>query len=79
MKNIKVVGERVLLQINILKDEKGEEQPSQEGKVLQSGVDDVKKGATVFYNPFGAVSINSLKTKKHMFLVVDGEDVYATL
>lgn len=73
-----VVGNRVLLKVAIIMN--GDQQaPSQEGKVIDSRMDGIKKGDTVFYNPYGAVSINSLTTKKHLFLVVDGEDIYAKL
>jgi hypothetical protein len=36
----------------------------------------VQKGDTVFLNPFGAVSVDSLKKKNTCVLLVDGEDVY---
>lgn len=75
---MKPIGNRVLLQVNIIKVGE-EERPSQEAKVLDSSLDGVKKGDTVFFNPYGAVSIDSKKTKKHMFLVVDEEDIYAKL
>lgn len=35
-----------------------------------------EKGDMVFINPFGAVGVESVKTKKHLTLLVDGEDVY---
>lgn len=34
------------------------------------------KGDTVFFNQFGAVSVDSQKKKNSMVLLVDGEDVY---
>lgn len=75
-------GNRVLLQVPIIIVKNGteeREEPSQEGKVMASNVEGVKKGQTVFFNPYGAVSVNSLKTKKAIVLIVDAEDVYATL
>jgi len=38
-----------------------------------------EKKDTVFFNQFGCVSVNSLKTKKVAVLLVDGEDVYGKL
>lgn len=35
-----------------------------------------EKGDTVFFNPFGAVSVDSQKKKNSIVLLVDGEDVY---
>ncbi len=34
------------------------------------------KGDTVFFNQFGAVSVDSQKKKNSLTLLVDGEDVY---
>lgn len=76
---IKPVGERVVLKVDISIDKDGNEIVSQEAKVIDSGVDGVSKGDTVFFNQFGAVSVNSLKTKKNMVLIVDSEDVYGKM
>jgi co-chaperonin GroES (HSP10) len=76
---IKPIGARVVLNVDISLDKDGNEVISQEAKVLDSGIDDIKKGDTVFFNQFGAVSVNSLKTKKKMVLIVDSEDVYGKL
>jgi co-chaperonin GroES (HSP10) len=76
---IKPVGQRVVLKVDLSLDKDGNEIVSQEAKVLESNLVDVKKGDTVFFNQFGAVSVNSLKTKKNMVLIVDSEDVYAVL
>lgn len=73
---MKPVGNRVLLKVNIHTNKEGVEEYEQEAKVVESNMEGVKKGATVFFNQFGAVSVNSMKTKKHIFLIVDAEDVY---
>lgn len=84
MKNsIKVLGARVLLQVALvtkkLDDGTEREEPSQEGKVLNSNSSEIKKGMTVFFNPYGAISVESMRTKKALFLIVDEEDVYACI
>jgi|WetSurMetagenome_2_1015567.scaffolds.fasta_scaffold390450_3 co-chaperonin GroES (HSP10) len=71
------IGSRVFLKVNIKTDKDGNEIIEQEAKVIESNVDDVKKGDTVFFNQYGAVSVNSMKTKKNIFLIVDAEDIYA--
>ena len=71
------IGNRVFLKVNIKTDKDGNEIIEQEAKVIESNVDDVKKGDTVFFNQYGAVSVNSMKTKKNIFLIVDLEDIYA--
>lgn len=38
-----------------------------------------EKGDIVFFNQFGCVSVNSLKTKKVAILLIDGEDVYGKM
>lgn len=76
---IKPVGTRVVLKVKLKVNKEGIEEVEQEAKVLESGIDDVKKGDTVFFNQFGAVSVNSLKTKKDIVLIIDAEDVYGLL
>lgn len=73
---MKPVGNRVLLKVPIFVDEDGVEQYAQEAKVVESNMEGIKKGNTVFFNQFGAVSVDSLKTKKYIFLIVDAEDIY---
>lgn len=73
---MKPVGNRVVLKVKIHTNKEGVEEIEQEAKVLESGIADVKKGDIVFFNQFGAVSVNSLKTKKDMVLIVDAEDIY---
>ena len=69
-------GNRLFLKVNIRTDKDGNEEIDQEAKVVESNMEGVKKGDTVFFNQYGAVSVNSMKTKKHIFLIVDAEDVY---
>lgn len=80
---MKVLGNRVLLKVEKIytKDEEGNEKMdiSREGKVVQSGNEEIKKGDTVYYLPFGGVQIDSLSTKKHMVLCVDADDVFMVL
>jgi co-chaperonin GroES (HSP10) len=76
---IKPVGQRCVLKVDISLDKDGNEQISQEAKVIDSGVEEIKKGDTVFFNQFGAVSVNSLKTKKNMVLICDSEDIYGKM
>jgi len=76
---MKPVGNRVFLKVKLYVDKDGVEQVEQEAKVVESNMEGVNKGDTVFFNQFGAVSVNSLKTKKHIFLIVDAEDVYGKL
>lgn len=75
---IKPVGNRVVLKCDII-IENEEEKPSQEGKVIESNMEGITKGDIVFFNPYGAVSVNSLKTKKALVLIVDSEDIYGKL
>lgn len=76
---MKPVGNRVFLKVAIRTDKDGNEEIDQEAKVVDSNMEGVKKGDTVFFNQYGAVSVNSMKTKKHIFLIVDSEDVYGKL
>lgn len=79
---MKALGNRVLLQVNIIKrkQEDGTEKDdiSREATVLQS-VGELNKGDLVYYNPYGAVEIESKRTKKSLVLCVDLEDVYVVL
>ena len=75
---MKPLGQRCILKCTLfVKD--GVEDVEQEAKVVESGVDDIKKGDIVFFNQYGAVSVNSLKTKKNAVLIVDAEDIYAKI
>ena len=76
---IKPTGQRCVLKVELSLDKDGNEVVAQEAKVIESGVSEIKKGDIVFFNQFGAVSINSLKTKKNIVLIVDSEDIYAVL
>lgn len=76
---MKPVGNRVFLKVNIRVDKNGNEVIDQEAKVVESNMEGIKKGDTVFFNQYGAVSVNSMKTKKNIFLIVDAEDVYGKL
>lgn len=76
---IKPIGSRCVLKCDITTDKDGNEQISQEAKVIDSNMEEVKKGDTVFFNQYGAVSVNSLKTKKNIILIVDSEDIYGLL
>lgn len=75
----KLLGDNVLLQVeNIYEKVDGKEvlkDFSREGKVLQSNVEDVKKGDKVYYLPFGGVQIDTMCTKKHRILCIPAEDV----
>ena len=79
---MKALGNRVLLQVAIVKRkmEDGTEKDDigREGVVLQAS-GELKKGDVVYYNPFGAVEIESKRTKKGLVLCVDMEDVYVLL
>jgi len=76
---IKPVGTRVVLKCDLFTNEKGEEDVKQEAKVIESNCDDIKKGDVVFFNQYGAVSVNSTKTKKNITLIVDSEDIYGVI
>lgn len=73
---IKPIGNRVLLKCDLKIDKDGNEVIGQEAKVIDSNFKEVKKGDIVFFNQYGAVSVNSLKTKKNIILIVDAEDIY---
>lgn len=72
----------MLLQVAIIKrkQEDGTEKDdiAREGIVLQNS-GELKKGDTVYYNPFGCVEIETKRTKKTLVLCVDLEDVYVLL
>jgi co-chaperonin GroES (HSP10) len=76
-------GKRVILKVDLVMVEQPDgtkrEEPSSEAKVMMSNTKDIKKGDTVFFNYFGAISIESKKTKKSIVLVVDEEDIFAIL
>lgn len=74
---LKPIGNRVILKCDITTDKDGNEVIGQEAKVIDSNCEEVKKNDIVFFNQYGAVSVNSLKTKKNIILIVDAEDIYA--
>lgn len=76
---IKPVGQRVVLKCDLFTNEKGEEDVKQEANVVESNCDGIKKGDIVFFNQYGAVSVNSTKTKKNITLIVDAEDIYGII
>lgn len=79
---MKALGNRVLLQVNIIKrkQEDGTEKDdiSREATVMQAA-GELNKGDVVYYNPYGAVEIESKRTKKTLVLCVDLDDVYVVL
>lgn len=76
---IKPVGNRTVLKCDITVDKENNEIISPEAKVIDSNSEELSKGDTVFFNQYGAVSVNSLKTKKNIVLIVDNEDIYGLL
>ena len=50
-----------------------------EGTVVDSNMEEVKKGDTVQVNPWGGSEVTSLATKKHKFLVIEARDVLVKL
>lgn len=85
--NIKPTGEKVLLKVEkIYKKEGGKPVMDGEGNplydlndfyVFASNSPEFKKGKKVFPIIRGGVPITELETKKHYFLVVDIQDIYA--
>ena len=80
---IKPLGKRVILKVDLIVVEQPDgskrEEPKPEGKVFQSNCPDIKKGSIVYFNYFGAISIETMKTKKNITLVVDEDDIFAIL
>lgn len=80
MKTLKPIGDRVLLKIKLVekRNENGEKftDLDREAKVLESNNKDIKKGATVYYNPRGCIQIETMKTKNAVVLIIDASDVY---
>lgn len=80
---MKVLGERVLLSVPIVKrkmeDGTEKDDVGREGVVLQSNSEEIVKGDTVYYNPYGCVEIESKRTKKNLVLCVDEVDIYVKL
>jgi co-chaperonin GroES (HSP10) len=88
MSKIKPFGERVLCKLNKAqrKDEdgKGMTDPAgnplydlkQEATVIESTVEGIKKGQTIFCVIYGGVRIDSLEDKKATYLIIDKEDIY---
>lgn len=79
---MKALGDRVLLQVAIIKrkQEDGTEKDdiARDGVVMQNA-GELKKGDVVYYNPFGCVEIETKRTKKALVLCVDMEDIYVLL
>jgi co-chaperonin GroES (HSP10) len=50
-----------------------------EGIVVSSSVENLKKGDKVLVNPWGGSEIASLGTKKHKFLVIEKRDILVKL
>lgn len=87
------LADRVLLKIKLVenRDEKGQKfmDLSREASVLSMGrvgefvdqmrEDGVKVGSNVYYNPRGCINIETMKTKTHVFILVDACDVYGLL
>jgi len=80
---MQVLGNRVLLKVEKLytKDDEGNEKMdiSREGKVMNSGVEEIKKGDIVYYLPYGGVEVDKMSNKKFMYLCVDADDVFMVL
>ena len=76
---IKPVGDRAILKVKLYIDKDGVEQVNQDAKVLESNVEGIKKGDTVFFNQYGAISVNDQRTKGSAILIVDAEDIYGLL
>ena len=80
---MQVLGNRVLLKVEKLytKDDEGNEKMdiSREAKVVNSNVEEIQKGDTVYYLPYGGVEVDKMSTKKFMFLCVDADDVFMVL
>lgn len=80
---MKPFGKRVILKVDIINKKQPNgtelEEPSQEAKVIVSNNPEIKKGSKVMFNYYGAISIDALKTRKNVVLVVDEEDIYALL
>lgn len=82
--NLKPIGERVIVRLDKLfkKGTEKDKEPeivgfSTDGKVLETNVPEIKKGDVVHINPRGAVSVQSMETKKHVVLIIDLDDVLA--
>jgi len=78
---LKPFGKRVILKVELIEAEQPDgskrQEPSPEAKVVRSNNKEIKKGDTVYFNYYGAISIEGLKTKKTVTLVVDEEDIFA--
>lgn len=74
---------RVILKVDVVQEKQPDgtklDKPSQEATVVVSNTPDLKRGAKVMFNYYGAISIDSKKTKKNLTLVVDECDIYAVL
>lgn len=52
---------------------------SREARVEESNNKDIKKGSAVYYNPRGCIQVETMATKKYIFLLVDAIDVYGII
>lgn len=79
MKKLYPLGDRIILKVELIrkKQKDGTEtiDISREAKV-EEGNKDIKKGSTVYYNPRGCIQVETMNTKKHIYLIVDTIDVY---
>lgn len=83
MKKLLPIGDRVVLKVELIrkKQKDGTETVdiSREAKVEESSNTEIKKGSTVYYNPRGCIQVETMNTKKHIFLIVDAIDVYGII
>lgn len=52
---------------------------SNEGEVVFSNVEGLKKGDRVLVNPWGGAEVGSMSTKKHKFIIIEQRDVLLRL
>lgn len=79
---MKPIGQRLIIKVKKNIKKEGELEVidlSQEAKVVESNIPEVKKGDVVYYNPRGCINIQNLETKKEITLIIDSDDVYAKL
>jgi hypothetical protein len=71
---IKEKGKQVLLDDGYLKYDL-----PQEGKVISSNLEGIKKGMTVIANYRGGMPVIKLENKKLVTVIFDADDIYAVL
>lgn len=74
----RVIIKTTLVEVE-LPDGTKRQEPNPEGQVVSSNNPELKKGTTVYFNHFGSISIESLRTKKNIVLVIDEDDIFAIL